>query len=151
MNEKTIFLAAVEITDPAKRAAYLAGVCKGDAKLRRQVDALLTAHDKSGEFLDVPALQQMAGGDTGEHAAADADVNLSFLQPSTTPGSLGRLGSYDIRELLGCGGCGIVFKAFDDRLNRPVAIKVLSPRARRHLAGPQTLCPRGPGRRRHSS
>ena len=125
MNEKTIFLAAVEIADPAQRAAYLAGACKGDAKLRQQVDALLAAHDRSGEFLDVPALQQMAGVDTGEQAGADVEV--SFLRPSTTPGSLGRLGSYDIRELLGRGDCGIVFKAFDDRLNRPVAIKVLSP------------------------
>ena len=110
-----------------KRAAYLAGACSGDAKLRRQVDALLAAHDKSGEFLDVPALEQMAGGETSEQGLPGADVDISFLQPSTTPGSLGRLGSYEIRELLGRGGCGIVFKAFDDRLNRPVAIKVLSP------------------------
>ncbi len=44
---------------------------------------------------------------------------------------LGRLGRYEIERLIGSGGMGVVFKAFDTDLNRPVAIKVLAP----HLAG----------------
>ncbi len=38
---------------------------------------------------------------------------------------------YEIERLIGAGGKGVVFKAFDTDLNRPVAIKVLAP----HLSG----------------
>ena len=37
-----------------------------------------------------------------------------------------RLGVYEIRSLLGAGGMGEVYRARDTRLNRDVAIKVLS-------------------------
>lgn len=137
MNEQAIFLAALEIADPAERAAYLSTTCDGKSTLRRQVEALLAAHERSGEFLDVPALQQIAAGtpeDNPSHAATCAErqiagdeINLSFLQPSTKPGSLGRLGHYEIQEVIGRGGCGIVLKAFDEMLHRIVAIKVMSP------------------------
>ena len=62
-----------------------------------------------------------------EHREDNGEIDLSFLQPPTAPGSLGRLGHYDVREVLGRGGCGIVLKAFDEKLQRLVAIKVLSP------------------------
>ena len=52
---------------------------------------------------------------------------LSFLQPSDKPGSLGRLAHYDVQEVLGSGGFGIVVKAFDEKLHRLVAIKLMSP------------------------
>ena len=52
---------------------------------------------------------------------------LEFLQPSTNPESLGRLGHHEVLEVLGRGGFGIVVRAFDETLHRMVAIKVLSP------------------------
>jgi WD40 repeat protein/serine/threonine protein kinase len=137
MIEQSIFFAALEIADADKRAAYLKQSCDGDVSLRRQVEALLAAHEQSGEFLDVPALRQMAAGlaedqrcpsDTSaESPAAKGEIDLSFLQPSSKPGSLGRLGHYEIEEVIGRGGCGIVLKAFDETLHRAVAIKVMAP------------------------
>jgi serine/threonine protein kinase len=52
---------------------------------------------------------------------------LSFLEPSTKPGSLGRLAHYEVLDVLGSGGFGTVVKAFDEKLHRFVAIKLMSP------------------------
>lgn len=53
-----------------------------------------------------------------------------ILSPPSHPEMLGRLGRYEIERVIGAGGMGVVLKAFDTELNRPVAIKVLA----RHLA-----------------
>src|SRR5262249_32862248 len=54
------------------------------------------------------------------------DPVLAFLSPSEHPGYLGRLGPYDVIEVIGRGGMGVVLKAFDPSLQRIVAIKVLA-------------------------
>lgn len=52
-----------------------------------------------------------------------------WLEPGH-PELLGKLADYDIESVIGQGGFGVVLRAFDRELNRPVAIKVLAP----HLA-----------------
>ena len=55
---------------------------------------------------------------------------LSLLGPTDDPDKLGRIAEYEVIGIIGRGGMGVVFKAFDPRLNRFVAIKMLLP----HLA-----------------
>ena len=55
------------------------------------------------------------------------DADLGFLQPPGRPDALGSLGHYEVLEVIGRGGFGIVFRAFDKTLERVVAIKVLAP------------------------
>ena len=57
-----------------------------------------------------------------------------LLDPPHHPEMLGRIGEYDIECEIGRGAMGIVFKAYDSKLHRPVAIKALAP----HLAGNAT-------------
>ena len=50
-----------------------------------------------------------------------------FLQPATDAAYLGRLAHFDVMRVLGRGGMGVVLEAFDSRLQRNVALKVLDP------------------------
>ncbi|HTU88466.1 MAG TPA: hypothetical protein VMF69_00060, partial [Gemmataceae bacterium] len=56
MNERSLFLAALDIADPSERSAYLDRACAGDAALRAQVEQLLKAHQASGSFMQHPAI-----------------------------------------------------------------------------------------------
>jgi eukaryotic-like serine/threonine-protein kinase len=133
VSERDIFTAAREMTDPVARSAYLDGACGGDTELRTRVEALLRAHDQPDSLLDRPAVASHGTGfestvTVGDEGGAAADeVLLGFLAPATRPDSLGRIGHYEVLQVLGNGGFGIVFRAFDDVLHRVVAVKVLSP------------------------
>jgi len=54
-----------------------------------------------------------------------------LLDTPNHPEMLGRIGGYEIEREIGRGGMGVVLKAHDSELNRPIAIKILAP----HLAG----------------
>ncbi len=132
VTEETLFAAALEKATPADRAAFLDEACAGDASMRRRVDALLWSHENA-EFLNRPAveLDGIALGETSVAATEatvgpSADLVLDFLAPSRTPGSLGRLDHYEVHEVIGHGGMGVVLRAFDERLHRVVAIKVMA-------------------------
>ncbi|MFO0957042.1 MAG: serine/threonine-protein kinase [Isosphaeraceae bacterium] len=153
---KEIFLEAAERRDRALRIAYLDRACGGDDELRNRVEALLRSHDEGGSILDVPAdaptlpdpAREVRSGRaiTGDreitwawapsgdrHGSAEgaqdteSSEGLEFLTPSARPDSLGRIGHYEVLEVLGKGGFGTVFRAFDETLHRVVAVKVLAP------------------------
>jgi hypothetical protein len=157
---RTVFEKALGAADPVQQAAILERECGIDADLRRGVEALLREQAEATSVLERPAgaplaaplassvttmmsvpptteepITTMASGHDPDSAGAAPELvasegPLDFLQPTTTPGSLGRLGHNEVLEILGRGAFGIVVRAFDERLQRVVAIKVLAP----HLA-----------------
>jgi WD40 repeat protein len=62
-----------------------------------------------------------------ERTPAAEPVDLHFLRPADRPDILGTLGAYEVCEVIGQGGMGVVLKAFEPALHRLVAIKVLAP------------------------
>ena len=78
MTEETLFHEALA-KPPAERAALLDQACVGQPQLRTAVEALLAAHDASGNQLD------QAPAATGAYVASDGDnVPPLVPQPRTT-------------------------------------------------------------------
>src|SRR5262245_46341818 len=108
MNEDSIFLAALEKGSADARSAFLDEACAGNAELRDSVERLLRAHERANESLPTHAPGLPVAG-------ARSSVQLGT-----------QIGAYKLLEQVGEGGFGVVIKARDEKLERVVAIKVLS-------------------------
>ena len=131
MTDDAIIAEALAKTSDTERTAYLDAVCEGTEQ-RARVEAHLgnvTQNADVTRSVVADADNTRSGPPADDHAGETLDAT-SFLARSERPGALGRLAHYDVQQVLGQGGFGIVYRAFDDKLQRTVAVKVLAP----HLA-----------------
>src|SRR5262249_41622011 len=120
MNERDLFMAALQIEDAAERAADLDRACAGAAGLRQRVEALLAAYEQAGSFLQQPAWDPRATSDVAHPGPS------SGMDPAEHPGTI--IGPYKLLEEIGEGGFGVVFMAEQHQpVRRKVALKVLKP------------------------
>lgn len=99
-NQIEALLQAALDLNPAARGAFLDTECRGDTDLRHELDALL-AREADAVILETPALARMTR--TGQ-----------------------RIGHYRLGACIGAGGMGDVYEAYDEGLDRTVAVKILS-------------------------
>src|SRR5947208_1081045 len=95
--EVAVLNAALELL-PAERPAYLDQACVGNARLRKQVEALLQAHAQAGGFLDAPP------------AGLDLACTRAVTVPLTEKAG-DNIGRYKLLQQIGEGGCGVVYMA----------------------------------------
>src|SRR5262245_12591642 len=103
-----LFLKALKLCSADERQEYLDGACAGDAALRAEVESLLDASDRAGNFLDSPAAGRPSALG-GEGQAAGGITTFDEQPISEGPGTV--IGAYKLLEQIGEGGFGIVFMA----------------------------------------
>ena len=106
---ETLFQAALE-RPLSERAAWLPQACADDQALRAEVEKLLASYEAAGDFLNEPLAESLG---------------LAKDTPRLAKGE--RLAHYEIVAPLGKGGMGEVYLATDTNLQRPIALKLLSP------------------------
>ena len=89
------------------RVEFLDKACAGDTVVREKVDDLLGSYESG--FLADSILHEVVEIVGGENNFQEGQV----------------IGRYRLKELIGIGGMGEVYRADDTELNRPVAFKVL--------------------------
>ncbi len=144
MNERSIFLEALEKDALAGRSAYLDEACGGDLAMRQRVEALLSSHEQAGSFLGKPVPERLAeklatperagemqaetpgAGDDNACLASDLLATVEAPAASERPGTV--IGPYKLLQPIGEGGMGVVWMAEQTQpVHRKVALKVIKP------------------------
>lgn len=109
-----IFNSAISL-DSAERAAYVKEKCGKDRDLREEVERLIESHEQAE---DKDFIAGLAVEDVAEHFI-DAEETRALHKGQ-------QFGAYWILDHLGTGGMGEVYLAKDSRLDRTVALKILT-------------------------
>src|SRR5688572_28433288 len=112
---EALFNEARGIVSSDARAEFLRTACAGDEPLRARVEALLSAHDATGDLLAKPLDARAAAG------------TEEYTERGERPGVV-VAGKYKLLQQIGEGGMGVVYMAEQtEPVKRRVAVKIIKP------------------------
>ena len=126
-SAEAVFCEALE-KEPAERAAFLDRVCGGNEPLRARSRASSTPTNRPGCSWNAPWRKWKAWPTWPRRRRPTPATTSPSWRPPPSRGLLGRLDHYEVLEVVGKGGTGIVLRARDSKLMRVVAVKVLGRR-----------------------
>jgi serine/threonine protein kinase/tetratricopeptide (TPR) repeat protein len=131
MDERSIFMGALERESAPERSAYLDNACGGDTALRQRVEALLASHEQAGSFLRKPVperlAEKVATPEQTEETSGEAPAGQEGHRP-LPEGQGSRIGPYKLLQEIGEGGMGTGFLAEQSEpVRRLVALKIIKP------------------------
>lgn len=140
MNPTDLFEKLVSLVDPSSQDDFLCQIESENPEVAQTLRKMLANFTPDDFFLETPAVEQIAHYgypnvlldslqlQLDETKWYDAEgLSLDFLAPPSAPNSLGNLLTYEIHEVIGHGGSGIIFRARDPSLDKWFAIKVIRP------------------------
>ncbi len=111
-SEKEIFFAALDLTSPDARAAFLEGACGKNPALRQRIEILLAEHFEQDTLLKTATASQI--------------IPLLHRPTPLTEGPGSQIGRYKLLQPLGEGGFGVVYMAEQkEPVKRRVALKII--------------------------
>jgi len=124
----SVLFETVQSIPPKERAIFLDTECGADAPMRRQLEALLTAAPSAPDFFNAFSRDVLART-LGAALLADlTPPDEALVPPSVAAAQVPAfVRHYTVRDLIGAGGMGVVYRGRDTLLGRDVAMKFVSP------------------------
>ncbi len=138
MTPFELFQAALEYSTQQAQDDYIDRQCEHNPTLRSEVKSLLRAHREAEDFLDEDSAKTHRVVETVQQLSLDVSARevvsakaiqriKELLGTPINPDAIAAIDHYSLLNAIGVGGFGVVFRAMDEKLQRLVAVKMLTP------------------------